>query len=216
MLLDTLIVAGLVAAVLPTPTNFQYALPALPALFIRLGHAPPAEPRRWMSRIAVALIALGLVLSLGYHASYVLGDRRHKHDWPTLALTRQAHWIGERLRAAGASGAVASLRPEVVVDSGYRLDSRFATGPFVFRTAQTMPAAELTRLKAVGPQTLGAALDADPPAGIVVGGVPRFDPELIEAALARGYRPEASPNGHFTLFVRPAAPAPQAPVKAGG
>jgi hypothetical protein len=73
LLLNVLIVTGLLAALLPTPTNFQYALPLLPPLFIRLGlegrqllHAP-----RPMDRVAVGLMALGIVAGCGYGLTVV-------------------------------------------------------------------------------------------------------------------------------------------------
>jgi hypothetical protein len=207
MLLDLLIVAGLVAAVLPTPTNVQYALPALPVLFTRLGLAPPTEGRSRFERLTAVVMGAGLVLSIGYAVASASIARLHRDDWPSFVVTREAHWIGEQLRAARASGAVASLRPEEVLDTGYRLDPRFATGPFVFRTAQNLSADELARLKVVGPQTLGAALDQAPPAGIVVGAVPRLDPLMRQAALARSYRREVGPDWHFELYVRPGATA---------
>jgi len=155
-------------------------------------------------------MAVGLVVSVSYTVWFVANGRLTKGDWPALGRTREAHWIGERLRAAHASGVIATLRPEVVLDSGYPLDPRFATGPFVFRTAQSMPAAELARLKAVGPQTLGAAFDQAPPAAILVGAIPRFNPLMREAALARGYRVEIGPDRRFELYIRPAVATAQA------
>jgi hypothetical protein len=116
-------------------------------------------------------------------------------------VTRQAHWIGDRLRTANATGAVATLSPQVVLDSRYPIDPRFTTGVFIYRSAAQLSAGDLTRLNAVGPQTLAQALDARPPAAIVVGGEGKLDEALRRYAISHGYRREMSPYGRYELDI---------------
>jgi hypothetical protein len=128
-------------------------------------------------------------------------------------MTTEARWIGDRLRLAGAEGAVATLSPAVVLDSGYALDRRFATGVFVFRTADALDAARLGRLNLVSPATLAASLDRLPPAAIVTGYESTFgaktwpDEAMRRYARSRGYCLTRSPLGPAELYIRPAGRA---------
>jgi hypothetical protein len=203
LLLDILVVAGLIAALLPTPSNFQYVLPMLPALFIRLG----VEGRRLLAapraaeRIGAGLMAFGTVVGCGYGMVMAWRGFTNPDVWPSADVTRQAHWIGSRLRAANATGFVTTLSPQVVLDSSYPLDPRFTTGVFVYRSAALLSEADLARFNSVGPQTLARALDRSPPAAIVVGGEGELDDALRNYAIRHGYRREMSPFGRFELDI---------------
>ncbi|MFI4935520.1 MAG: hypothetical protein ACHP7N_12925 [Caulobacterales bacterium] len=205
LLLDISILAGLIAAILPTPTNFQYALPALPALFIRLGleAAKPPSAHRRLERLTGAMIVFGMVCGVGYHLVFLAQEGLARGFWQSAAVTRQAHWIGDELRRRKTAGLIGSLAPELVLDSGYRLDPRFATGAIVYRSADLFPAGELTRLKAIGPQNLAQSLDANPPAALVIGGAPPFEAALRQYAAQRGYLRARSPYGGVDLEIRP-------------
>ncbi|HYU16343.1 MAG TPA: hypothetical protein VEL05_09735, partial [Candidatus Acidoferrum sp.] len=128
-------------------------------------------------------------------------------------VTRESHWIGERLRAAGASGVISTLAPHIALDSGYPLDPRLATGVFMYRTGDSLSEAELRRLHAMSPATLVEFMDESPPAAILVGyeGRDHRTPVDLDApfrayARARGYRSERSPFGRAELYVRPPGP----------
>jgi hypothetical protein len=205
-LLDWLTLAGVVAALAPTPMLPQYALPLLPPLFVRLGIEP--DGRRRVMRVAAVLMAAGVVVGLVTHGAIL--TRAARTGLPAATVTRQAHWIGERLRAARATGAIATLAPHIVLDSGYPLDPRFATGAFVYRTAGRLSDAELRRLAVVSPTSIGTFLDERPPAAIVIGyeGIGPNTPVDLDAPLrdyarARGYRSERSPFGQAELYVAP-------------
>ncbi|MDR3510320.1 MAG: hypothetical protein P4L73_01685 [Caulobacteraceae bacterium] len=203
LLLDILIVAGLVAALAPTPSNFQYVLPALPALFIRLGVEAASltrAPRR-ADYAAAGVMAFGLALGCGYGLVMAYRGLTNPGALPVEDVTRQAHWIGARLKAANASGFVSTLSPEVVLDSSYPLDPRFTTGVFVYRSAGLLTASELATFNSIGPQTLSRSLDQRPPAAIVVGGGGALDAALRSYAIAHGYRREMSPFGKFELDI---------------
>jgi hypothetical protein len=201
LLLDFLIVAGAIGALLPAPSNFQEAMTFLPQVFIRLGLEWPqllASAER-IDRFAVRLMAFGAVVGCGY-GLFVVAPRAGK-AWPALAVTRQAHWIGDRLRAAGANGFVSSFAARVVLDSGYALDPRFTSGVFLYRTAALLSLAELARFHGIGAQNLTQALDQDPPAAIVVGGS-AMDRRLRGYAVSHHYRRETSPSGSYDLYIR--------------
>lgn len=203
LLLDVLIVTGLVAALLPTPTNFQYALPMLAPLFMRLG----LEGRQLLrvpqrtDRFAAGLLAFGIVLGCGYGLFFV-GDGMRRGGLPAVSLTREAHWIGDRLRETNAAGFVSTLSPQVVLDTGYPLDPRYATGIYVYRSAAQLSAAWLDEINSIGPPNLVQSLDKRPPAAIIVGAALELDESLQQYATAHGYRRESSPFGTFELYIR--------------
>ncbi len=211
LFLDMMIVGGLIAALLPTPTYRQYFMPLLPPLFVRLALELPRLRAAMSSKptLAAAALSLGLMIGLG-HFAYVVGGAALTQHWAVSRVTEEAHWIGDRLRAAGARGQVATLSPDVALDSGYPLDRRFATGVFVYRTGDDLDPATVRRLHVLSPSTLAASLDRSPPAAIVTGyerGDLGFkihpDDGLQAYARSRGYRLETSPWGAAQLYIRP-------------
>jgi hypothetical protein len=184
-LLDMLILAGLVAALLPEPTWRQYLLPMLPPLFVRLAllweRRPPA---RW-ERIAFAVFFFaGLAPSV-----------------ESAVLTAEH---GAAMDQQGVSGMVATLSPQYVAATGRAIDPRFAAGPFYFRSHDLLDPASERTLNLVSAKTLdGAAL----PNAVLVGG--DADAEggdaALEAKLAAWAAPHAVSierlNGKFTLYV---------------
>jgi len=188
-LLDPLILAGLVAALLPSPTWRQYLLPLLPPLFVRLAIVWSAHPpsRGW--RIAAAVFA-GAGLS------------------PSVAALAAGGTLGEGLAATRALAGyrdVATLSPQLLANAP---DRRFATGPFYFRSRALLSAEAERRLHLVSRDRL-AILAAEPPERILVGGEGRWssgddalDAALERWAVASGYRVERRIGGRFRLYLR--------------
>jgi hypothetical protein len=210
LLLDLLVIAGLAAALLPTPTWRQYLIPLLPPLFVRLGLAwqEAAPVGRWR-RIAIGAFALSALIGLAQPVQWVsriLAGRAN-----SVTMTQEAHWIGESLRAARAGGAIATLSPQVTLDSGFALDRRFATGPFAYRTGDMLSDDEQHIFHVLSPRTLDRSLAENPPAALVTGYEIEpidLDAGLRSFAIRNGYRLERSPFGDTELFVRPADVSP--------
>ena len=203
-LLDALILAGLIAALLPFPTWRQYLLPALPVLFVRLSLiAPPG--RNW--RIAVAIFAVaGLAPSV---AALAASDG--------LSLTqalREGRALGRTLDERRIAGPIATLSPQMLPATGRLPAADFATGPFYVRSAHLLDAAQERTLHLVSATRLH--LDGST---ILVGGEgpatsgdAGLDRGLALAAHRAGYERGAVPGTRFTLYVPPAAsprPAPR-------
>lgn len=188
-LLDLLIVAGLVAAVLPAPVWRQYLLPALVPLFVRLGLAWSVRPpsRGW--RIAAVVFACaGLAPSVE-----ALATGGSLHDGLAVAHALR----GERN--------VATLSPQVLPHAP---DRRFATGPFYFRSRALLTEPEERALHLVSQARLDM-LAVDPPPRILVGGEGRWtsgddrlDAALERWALANGYRLDRRIGPRFRLYAR--------------
>jgi len=198
-LLDVMILAGLVAALLPEPTWRQYLLPVLPPLFVRLALMwERSPPGRWERIAFVTFFCAGLAPSVEASVLTAL------HGAPmTNAMTD-----GARLRAMldqqGVTGAVATLSPQYVAATGRPIDSRFAAGPFYFRSHDLLDAASERKLNLLSARNLDAAAL---PQAVLVGG--DADAEggdaALEARLAAVAAPRAvgiaSLNGRFKLYV---------------
>ncbi|MFD1786038.1 DUF2029 domain-containing protein [Sphingomonas floccifaciens] len=188
-LLDLLILAGLVAAVLPSPVWRQYLLPMLVPLFVRLGIAWQARPpsRNW--RIAAVVFACaGLA--------------------PSVEALAKGGNLGEGLavaRAIGPREGVATLSPQLL---GRAPDARFATGPFYFRSSHLLDASQERALRLISQARLDG-LAANPPRFILVGGEGRWssgedalDGVLERWAITNGYRLEQRIGTRFRLYAR--------------
>jgi len=209
LLLDLLIVAGLIAALLPTPTWQQYLIPLLPPLYVRLGLTLRSELAGYRpGKLVSGLLVLSLVVGLAQPVVWLVEATRGRNN--ALSATLEARWMGRELKAAGAEGEIATLSPQVTLDSGYALDRHFANGPFFYRSGDAVPAARQARLNAVSPATLQRHLERSPPAAIVTGYESKdhidrhnLDDGLRNFARANGYRLQRSPYGDAELYIRP-------------
>jgi len=196
-LATTLLIAGLVAAVLPSPVWRQYLLPALPPLFVLLALRWTAVPPGRAERIAFAVFAVaGLAPSVAALAK----------DAGMPTAIREGRALRAAFGRAGVAGPVATLAPQLLSLAGRVPEPRFATGPFVFRTRAIVPAGAEARWRVVPAPRLPALFAADPPAAIVTGvegwtaGDPALDRVLDRWAATHGYRAMAA--GRSTLWVR--------------
>lgn len=164
-LMGLMILAGVAGAALPTPTHKQYLMPLLPPLFVSLGLVfERCRPILAWSRMPLLVLAL-----VGLGPSLFGVARAASRGLPALGIDARADEIGDRLRALGGAGPIATLAPDRAADSGFALDPRFATGPFVFRSGRLLDRALASELEVVTPQSLASILDAAPPGAILVG-----------------------------------------------
>ncbi|HEU4961012.1 MAG TPA: DUF2029 domain-containing protein [Sphingomonas sp.] len=198
-LLDLLIVAGLVAALLPAPTWRQYLLPMLPPLFVRLGLAWQAAPPGRAMRIACAVFAAA---GLAPSAASLAGGL------PLLTAIRDGAALRSAMDRAGAAGPVATLSPQFVPATGRSIDPRFAAGPFYFRSDRLLSAGDEARFGLMSRRRAAAALAAHPPGAVLVGGEgewtsgdARLDSALERLAEEAGWRAVPVPGTPFRLYL---------------
>lgn len=204
--IDLFLIAGLVAAFLPTPSWRQYLLPALPPLFVGLGLAWRRPPR-----LLITLLALFTLVGLARPARDMVtaaGD-----GWPAFLVERHAHALGRALDQAGVSGPVATTSVHAVLDSGHAFDPRFAPGAFVLRNHHLLDAAKAARLHVLTAETLAPAFDRVPPQAILTGyEIPsdmfpvRQDEALRDYALSHAYVLHRAPGDDGELFLAPSKP----------
>lgn len=201
VLLDMLVIAACVGALMPAPTWRQYLAPVLPPLFVRLGLVLDAgPPGRAARRLTALFVAAGLAPSLVALAGLVRGV-------PMAEAMRESRAIGAVLDRADGTGPVATLSPQFLPAARRIVDPRFAAGPFYFRSHALLAAAQEPALHAVSGDRLGA-LGA--PAAILLGGEGAWtsgdaaiERPLDAWAQAHGYRAQPVPGGRFRLYLRP-------------
>ncbi|WP_380785025.1 DUF2029 domain-containing protein [Sphingomonas sp. R86521] len=193
-LLDWLIVAGLVAALLPFPTWRQYLLPVLPPLFVRLAIAWPAGRR-------------SAVIFAGFACIGILPTIFAIAEPGRLSLAqglRDGAALGRVLDAQHLTGPIATLSPEILPMAERLPDPRFAAGPFYFRSHTLLDAAAERRLRLMSRDR--AAFEGG---GVILTGgeseATAGDPAL-DAAMVRGRRIGGA--GRFSLYATPASPPP--------
>ena len=197
--LEWLAIAGLLAALLPTPSWRQYLLVALPPVFVRLAMILGSERPAVGWRAALAGFAvIGLVPSvIGLFAEPSL---------PTLV--RDGRTLGTAMDAARITGPVATLSPELLPATGRLPDIRFATGPFVFRSRTLLTPREVAAFHLVTVSTIASTLLVRPEA-VLVGeegrgsGSAGVDAVLERWAVASGYRRVPVANVPLRLYVAP-------------
>ena len=206
LLLDLMIIGGLITAYMPEPAFTQYLVPLLPPVAVRLALAIDGFPDRWNRRVILSMMgscALGMLLT-GY---YAVRTYRHGDD------LRYGVEQGRAVALAAAGRSIVTLSPERVAGSDVKLDRRFVTGPFLFRTSGQLSHQALRLGFSPNWQRIGATLGTTMPSAILTGGestphgtlFPQgLDAGLVRWAAAHGYRRVLLP-GRAILWLRPEA-----------
>lgn len=209
LLLDALIAAGLIAALMPQPLYRQYLAPLYPPLFIRLGLLVSWWPLKRNMRVLYTMMTVGgLVEASIPNGDAILPNLVFGHSPPLVAM-EDAHWLGQT--PGGRQRLVAGLSPELVIDSGLVFDPRFATGPFIFRTRGLITEAEARRWHVMPSERMDVFFAENPPDLIVTGGHRKLDvaaplgldAEFDRWALANHWPQIRSPSGKLVVYVRP-------------
>ena len=169
VMLDVMIVAGLVAAILPQPTWRQYLLPMLVPLAVRVAIAWQARPPGSAMRVALCIFA-----AAGVAPSVEAVIRSFHGGIPMVRAVRDSIAIADALDSGGVTGPVASLSPQFLAGARQPIDRRFAAGPFYFRSTGLLDDQAERTAMLVSTGRLDQRFRADPPAAILVGGEARW------------------------------------------
>jgi hypothetical protein len=213
VMLDVMIVAGLIAAILPAPTWRQYLLVMLPPLFVRVSGLQALQQSSRRLRIAAAIFVIA-----GLAPSLVMLGGAALTGWPLLAAIKDGRALRATMDREHVVGPIATLSPQFVPATGRSIDPRFAAGPFFFRSAGLLSAVDERRFVLVSRATAAAQLSAHPPAAILTGGEgpwtsgdAGFDTALAEAARARGWQAVPVPGTRFMLYLASRRSMPSEP-----
>lgn len=208
LLLLAIIGCGFVVAFVPTPAFPQYFVPPVPfviaAILVMHARLDDAEQRQAMPM----LLAIGLLALVG-SASRIL---------PGLpALARPATWSGIKINREARALAkhanlqpgdrVATLSPVLALETGASIYPEFAAGQFVYRVADYILPADRQFYRTTSERDLGAFLDANPPAAIIVNPDEPIEQPFLAYAQSRGYRevtrPDSTKRESMRLFANP-------------
>lgn len=198
-----ILVAAMLAAVLPMPTYRQYIVPlAVPLILYCAAHP------NWFARLAATrgfklICSFGAVLGL---SASVLDVVTAQPSQRPIAVELQSHQLGKLLHAIPVTQ-VTGMDAARLVDTGIRLDPRLAAGPFLFR-AGNLNACRDARLCPVTYQSVHR-LNQAPPQAILTGsegrplrGLPAgLDGALEGWANLHGYHLFVMKSGR--LWIRP-------------
>lgn len=213
VMLDVMIAAGLIAAILPAPTWRQYLLVMMLPLFVRASLVPAfCRPATGLRIAGAVFVVAGLVPSA---LALVAAVRTKPPMLAAIHIGRALRSTMDRLHVAGP---VATLSPQLVAAAGRPIDPRFATGPFFFRSSGLLPEDQERRFVLVGQADAAAQLSRRPPAAIVTGGEAnwtsgdeRLDAVLANIASRQGWTPVTVPASPLTLYLPP-SPARRQPA----
>ena len=214
----TVVIGALVFSVafsfIPTPSHPQYFAP--PLICLPLGFAllfaslePGSRANAQLTLIAATIVVLAVA---GPRLVQHLGSVIRPDRWAVMRVHASGVAMAQRLAAAGVSGKVATLSPIYPLEGGLDVYRELATGPFAYRTAD-ITAPEIARFYSMtSPTRVGALLDADPPAALLLGFYPALEEPMLAYAKKNGYvqAPDfaiADREGTGTLFISPGSAA---------
>jgi hypothetical protein len=215
-LLGLLIGATLLAGFQPDVSYPMYYAALAPllaglaaALYARIGAGPVpvAVP------LLLTLAALPALPTLWQRLAD-LAELTRPAAWPGLEVHRQAVALHDMIGAAGLEGEVATLFATHALDAD-PIPREFASGPFIFRTADLISPERLNGLHGAGPESLETLFAEHPPAAILGGFASgrwrdEMDASLGDYARQHGYRSVALagdglwPEGSW-IYLREAA-----------
>ncbi|TGQ42023.1 hypothetical protein [Mesorhizobium sp. M00.F.Ca.ET.216.01.1.1] len=206
------LVLAIVFSFIPTPSYPQYFAPplvclplALALLFARL--MPDARKNVQPALTAATIIVLAMAAPrLVQHLGTVIRPEK----WTVMRVHAEGVAIAERLAAAHVSGKVATLSPIYPLEGGLDVYPELATGPFAYRTADIAAPETARYYRMTSSAQVGALLDADSPAALLLGFDQTLEQPLLAYAKKNGYAPVpgfaiTDRYGTGTLYVRSGA-----------
>jgi hypothetical protein len=213
LLLATMLAPCLLAgALVPTPTWYQYFYAPVPfmALAATLGLGALSKAAIWR-RGRWGLIALwiaagpALVNGAQVYAGYL---RDGAFLQPAGWVPVQAHRAGEEIRqlldtrgTPGAGRRVLTLAPLYPLEGGLEIYPALAAGPFAWRVAPLLSAAQRRAFAVVGSSDLDALVGTDAPVAVLTGAEGGLEDALTGYAQAHGYHPAPLSNG-LTVWLK--------------
>lgn len=204
LLLGLTAVCGL-ASLVPKPSWEHYFILPIPFAALSLAYLyarlAPEQKTATLRVLASAAVIAGIFGGMRLLRHMVVW--RHLDD----SMVADVHEDSEKLRPLVGSGRVATLFPLCPIESGASIYPQLATAAFTYRVGDMVSDDLSQAARITSPHRVGALLDAEPPAGILVGFEPTHELEvpLVRWAEAHHYRRIDHPLAYFksaVLYVR--------------
>lgn len=202
LLLLLLGLSGL-AALGPTPSQWQYFYPLLPLLLLLAGEGLAVQPVAVQSsriRWIIGAASLALLLAIPPYAP-ALTTLFSPPAWLPWTVHQRSQFIAHLVDEQP----VLTLAPLYPLEGGAAIEPALATGPFAWRVANFVPAERRATLGLLAPADLPALWATNPPRGVLTGiesDDAADEAPLVAQAQAHGFVPVSLPND-ATLWLAP-------------
>ena len=198
---------------LPNPTDKQYLQPAVPYVLLSCAALFPLAQRIVERRQMLLFVAMAVAVVILQAGRFVVEAVHHlnRSQWTVAEVHDLSALIGRHVK----EGAVATLYPALILDTGSPIYPQFATGVFFFRSGDHLAPERVLELNGISPRTLPLILNVKPPAAVFTGNTPVDAPLLnwardhcyIEVGLSKWQGgPYVENYWKPRLFVRPDEP----------
>ncbi|QRM56092.1 hypothetical protein [Sinorhizobium sp. BG8] len=210
--------AGL--SLLPTPSFPQYFAPPLICLPLGLAllyGSLESEAGQRLKPVIVAATAVVLLIAAPRLVQY-LPTILDPQKWTVMRVHDAGVSLAQRMSQEGASGKVATLWPVYPLEGNLEVYPELATGPFAYRTGDITDPDLAAQYRMTSPTTVGALLDSDPPAALLLGFDEALERPLLDYAERNRYVKIEDLGikdryGVPVLYLRPSAPVQTTPVQ---
>ncbi len=170
----------------PSPLFNQYFYPLVPFLLLAGLYACASIPadNPWLRRtMLIGSMAILLSVWMGAHAYKDFRDAFRTSYWKGTRI----HLRAEEIRSHVSNGRILTFAPIYPLEAGLSIYPSFSTGPIAYRISPYLDAAKAGRLGITSPGTLGSALEAAQPTGVLLG-FETGERDFLKYAREHGYR----------------------------
>jgi hypothetical protein len=202
-----LVLVSIPTAMTPTPLFPQYFAMPVSFLYLLLIFAWQGAGYATVRKIFLAVLVLFAAAVYAPEALPLMSRVRDRQQWSGVTTRRVASDVRTILREHGLDTGqpVATLAPLYVMEANLPIYPELATGPFLYRVGDLLTPEQRARYVGTSPATIGALLDRNPPAAILVKfeSEGKLDTPLIAYATSHGYQRIGIPNSRGELYLRP-------------
>jgi len=186
----------------PSPAWYQYFFATIPFLILFNVMAVSSLHSGNLVRTSSVLVVVAAIISFGYVKP--LGNIPAINKWlkPETCypaqLYQEAKGIRDVIESGGGNGAVLTLSPLYITESGLPIFKEFAMGPFAWRTSHLIPEEDAVRLGLPLRSQIKDFINENQPRAILTGKEyldPKLEDPIVKAAQELGYQRREGPKG---------------------
>lgn len=204
LLASLLVLFSTALLLITTPLQNQYfaiPIPFVVLLIVCLYSGIREEAKIYVRILFVAVALMSAFLTWPRLFRYRDGIC-YTSRWTAISVHNTAQQIRQAVGPLRDEEVVATLSPLYVMEAGLPILPELATGPFMFRVGDLIPAEKRRRYVATGASDIGRLFDKTKPKAILVGYEPDLDAPLIEYARKHGYNRIEKDFQGGTLYVK--------------
>jgi hypothetical protein len=200
-----LAISAIIVAFQPTPLWPMYFTMPLPFVVILIGSCYTITPSSYTREVRILLMcsSVATVIFSGPQLFKHLQDLTDLNRWAPVSVHDTAQRLRRHISDTDDKQRVATLSPVYALEAGLPIYYDLATGAFLYRVGDLIPAMKRDVYRGISPDSLRSLLEKEPPAGILVGFEDDLDIPFIRYAEAHGCRKIDEDFNGGTLYVCP-------------